>query len=438
MSSRSAPTPSDLLVWFDNQRRDQRMDVEEIVFANSTPWVLRDGCIQRPDGRFFRIRSCGQTVWIDQAEIGLLGFVIRSTPQGDINILCHAKSEPGNTPRVQLAPTVQATKSNFQRVHGGSSTPFLDLFDPKFTTGSLLSSSLQSEQGTKFWRKRNRNAVVEVSVNEPGPQHTWSAMRDFLPLLGLSGLINTDARSVLTTCHWPRLLAPGQPLFSQAPEQVRDAITLVPDSANLESALEVLAHHRLRVTPAEESIWDTHGRSLQNFANGGRDPQLIAVGVTTDSREVTHWAQPLIRQTQKDVHTLLAQVKDGELQFLLRAAREPGLFNAIEFTTTSTYALDVAQRHEIGGLTTQVSDICRGSEALLEVEQSDEGGRFFQVLVRYRVVLAPEMTPWPADPVLADQGYVWVGMWGLMQLCGQAGSTTNELRSATSMMLSWL
>lgn len=424
--------------WVEAQRWDQRMSVSAISFANATPWTFRDGAIARPDGRFFRLRSRDHTVYIDQPEIGLLGFIIRSGPRGDLEILCHAKAEPGSLPLVQLAPTVQATESNFQRVHGGLSTPFLELFDVSTATGNLLSASLQSEQGTKFWRKRNRNALVDASVREPGPHHKWSAISEFLPLLAHSGLVNTDARSVLASCYWPLLVTPGSPPFARAPESLGPVLDLVPDSTSLDFARGVLRRQNSKVAIHSETAWDTSGQALAELARDGDPPDVIAVAVTTNSREVTHWTQPLLRQTQPEVHTLLAQVREGQLHFLLRAIAEPGLYNGVEFTSTAASTLNIAKPGNAEVLDTFIHEICCTSDVLMEIEQSDEGGRFFQVLVRYRIVLAPEDCPWPETSVLAESGYVWVGSWGLMELCRETGSTTNELRSTTSMLLSWL
>lgn len=424
--------------WVEAQRRDQRMAVSAIGFDEATPWEFRQGAIERPDGRFFRLRSRDQRVWIDQPEVGLLGFIIHTDPVGEIEILCHAKAEPGNAPLVQLAPTVQATESNFQRVHGGLSTPFLEFFDSKTATGSLLSASLQSEQGTKFWRKRNRNALVDVAVGEAGPQHRWWPVSDFLPLLALSGMVNTDARSVLATAYWPHLVKPGLRPFARSPEHLRPVLNLLPNQSSLDFARQVLRHHTPQVAQFPDSAWDPTGQVLSDFAHGVDLPGVIAVEVTTDSREVTHWAQPLIRQSQPEVHTLAAQLREGRLHFLLRATTESGLYNGCEYSTTLSSASVTSEIGNAGVVAANINDICLNSEVLLEIEQSDEGGRFFQVLGQYRVVLASENSRWPEDSVLADSGYAWVGLWELMELCRTTGSTTNELRSATSMLLSWL
>ena len=39
--------------------------------------------------------------------------------------------KPGNINNIQLSPTVQATKSNYLRAHGGKKTKFIDYFIKK-------------------------------------------------------------------------------------------------------------------------------------------------------------------------------------------------------------------------------------------------------------------------------------------------------------------
>ena len=69
--------------------------------------------------------------------------------------------EPGNVNIIQLSPTVQATKSNYTKVHNGKQPEYLEYF----TTSSksrILIDQLQTEQGARFLKKRNRNMIVEV------------------------------------------------------------------------------------------------------------------------------------------------------------------------------------------------------------------------------------------------------------------------------------
>jgi oxidase EvaA len=54
--------------------------------------------------------------------------IIRKKFNNEYKYLLQAKLEPGNINNLQLSPTVQATESNYRRVHGGKKTPFSNIF----------------------------------------------------------------------------------------------------------------------------------------------------------------------------------------------------------------------------------------------------------------------------------------------------------------------
>ena len=109
-----------------------------------------------------------------------------------------AKIEPGNINHVQISPTLQATKSNYLRLHKGATPRYLDYFlDPDAT---ILVDCLQSEQGARFLGKRNRNMVVlvedEISVAD---DYLWLTLGQIKKLLRHDNVVNMDTRTV-TSC----------------------------------------------------------------------------------------------------------------------------------------------------------------------------------------------------------------------------------------------
>jgi oxidase EvaA len=114
-----------LLQWLQAQRALQTCAVESISLDDSREWLWADGSIKHRTGRFFNVVGVRDetTGWhaplLDQWEIGTLAF-IRREREGEVEILVQAKLEPGDLGLSQLAPAVQATASNLDRVHGGS------------------------------------------------------------------------------------------------------------------------------------------------------------------------------------------------------------------------------------------------------------------------------------------------------------------------------
>ena len=105
--------------------------------------------------------------------------------------------EPGNIDLVQLSPTVQATRSDYTRVHGGKRPRYLDFFLQR-GINRVLVDQLQSEQGLFFLRKRNRNIIVET--REDVPLHDdfhWLTLGQIKTLMQEPHTVNMDTRTVI-------------------------------------------------------------------------------------------------------------------------------------------------------------------------------------------------------------------------------------------------
>jgi oxidase EvaA len=113
--------------------------------------------------------------------------------------LMQAKAEPGNVDGTQIAPTVQATRSNYMRVHGGKLPLFVERFLGR-AKRKVIYEGLQSEEGARFWKKNNLNIVLEVGAGEledlPA-EFRWMTLYQLKRLLLKSNVVNISARSVL-------------------------------------------------------------------------------------------------------------------------------------------------------------------------------------------------------------------------------------------------
>ena len=97
--------------------------METMSLDRSREWVLRDGRIVHRTGRYFAVTGVAGAdgsaqPLLEQREIGTLGF-LRAGATARVELLAQGKIEPGNVGLAQLAPTMQATASNLDRVHGG-------------------------------------------------------------------------------------------------------------------------------------------------------------------------------------------------------------------------------------------------------------------------------------------------------------------------------
>jgi dTDP-4-dehydro-6-deoxy-alpha-D-glucopyranose 2,3-dehydratase len=198
----------EILAWLEAKRLTQHLHVKPIPLADLRRWSFdsRSGDLVHDRGGFFAIRGLEVRTnsgpvkhWtqpiMDQPEIGLLGMLVRKI-NGIIYLLIQAKAEPGNVGGVQLAPTVQATRSNFTRIHEGRSTPYLEYFLGE-GRGKTLFDQHQTEQGARFYRKRNRNMIVmldERETLEPHPDFRWVTLGQLKRLMEHNDTVNMDAR----------------------------------------------------------------------------------------------------------------------------------------------------------------------------------------------------------------------------------------------------
>lgn len=163
--------------WIETRNREVSVSVERIPFKAMDKWeVLPDSSLRHSSGKFFSIEGIrvrtdypAPVEWeqpiINQPEIGYLGILAKDF-DGVLHFLMQAKIEPGNVNNVQLSPTLQATKSNYTRVHGGKNSAYLEFFR-NAKPEQIVLDQLQSEQGARFMRKRNRNMIVKVEEDIP-------------------------------------------------------------------------------------------------------------------------------------------------------------------------------------------------------------------------------------------------------------------------------
>jgi oxidase EvaA len=179
-------TTADILSWINGLNKTVYVDIRKTTFA-SCGWFYDEasGQIVNPARSFFQIagfrqsdgqgRKISEQPIIIQDEIGYLGILCKEF-DGVLHFLMQAKIEPGNVNKIQLSQTIQATKSNFTRRHGGTSPAYLDYFLEASSGHTVIVDQIQSEQASRFLGKRNRNIILlldEGTHVEEGPSHRW-------------------------------------------------------------------------------------------------------------------------------------------------------------------------------------------------------------------------------------------------------------------------
>jgi oxidase EvaA len=411
----SAVTPNaEFRRWFTAQRRAKRYDVRRIPFSGLAGWHFQDGTgnLVHESGRFFSVEGLHvRTSWngqesswtqpiINQPEIGILGIVVKEF-DGVLHCLMQAKMEPGNLDTVQLSPTVQATRSNYTGVHGGSAVRYLEHFVPPRRGGRVLFDSLQSEQGAWFLRKRNRNVVVEAVGEVPGHEDfVWLTLGQLYRLLHEDNVLNMDARTVLSQI--PPFAGGGRPLHS-----LREVLSQL---------TEVKARRELvqRSIPlADVSHWRRTDDEIAHEA--GHHFRLLAAEIRAANREVTHWSQPLLAPAEQGLAAFLVRRVAGVPHLLAHARSEAGVLNVAELAPTVQCQPGHAQSLPAEARPRYL-DLVLGAprdRVLFDSVQSEEGGRFHYATNRYLLVEAGD--EFPLD---VPEEFIWVTeeqLGGLLQ-----------------------
>ncbi|MGW5276734.1 NDP-hexose 2,3-dehydratase family protein [Streptomyces sp. NPDC004044] len=400
--------------WFTAQRRAKRYDVRRIPFSELAGWHFQDdtGNLVHGSGRFFAIEGLHvRTSWnghesswtqpiINQPEIGILGIVVKEF-DGVLHCLMQAKMEPGNLDTVQLSPTVQATRSNYMGVHGGSAVRYLEYFVPPRRNSRGLFDSLQSEQGAWFLRKRNRNVVVEAIGEVPGHEDfVWLTLGQLYGLLHEDNVLNMDARTVLSQI--PSFAGGGTPLHSM--QEVLNRLT------------EVKARRELvqRSIPlADVAHWRRTDDEIAH--ESGHHFTLIAAEIRATNREVTHWSQPLLAPAEQGLAAFLVRRVAGVPHLLAHARSEAGVLNVAELGPTVQCQPAHAQSLPAEARPRYL-DLVLGApreRILFDAVQSEEGGRFHHADNRYLLVEVGD--EFPLD---VPEEFIWVTedqLGGLLQ-----------------------
>ncbi|MFC1981252.1 NDP-hexose 2,3-dehydratase family protein [Chloroflexota bacterium] len=423
--------------WFSTAYDFSVFQINRLSLASSSTWALSNGVIRHQSGQFFNIigvqwenpnGKCIMQPLIEQREIGTLGFLLRSNEKNR-ELLVQAKIEPGNVGIVQLAPTCQATASNISRIHGGKSPPFCELFPSDKT--HIISDSLQSEQGTRFLRKHNRNILATVA--NPiltGDTHRWLRVDEVLELLKFDTIINTDARSVLICSQW-EMLVDRAPFARYCTPFGIDLAHSAIHGGNHKSITRI--HKELmslstkistpEIVPLEKlDDWAITDEGVIPIK--GKPFIIRHIQIITDGREVPAWDQPIIDSVGQGHVELVCGRIDGVLHFLFRPQIEIGLYKAVELGPTMV----VEPGEELPGDTSLNQS---GATVIIECLQSDEGGRFYQDITLYRVFDVGEAYEVPAD-------WQWLTLKQIQILLQRGGCFTNEARSALSLILTWL
>ena len=379
-------TPDDVLQWLAKVDGDSNVFIYEKELCELDGWEVynNQGNISHSTGKFFTVSGMKvsnkdfgwQQPIIVQPEIGILGLVVAFS-EGTLHLLVQAKIEPGNINGAQLSPTVQATKSNYFGAHKGKSVSFIDLFlDPN---KKIINDSLQSEQGSRFYKKINRNIVIEVSEVFEIPHelnYKWIKLTELAQLSKYDNVVNMDLRTVLA-CAQLSELDFGCSSFPDLTNETKFFLSKLNNKIS-ESQMrsELICLEKI-------NDWINDGYSISHLEKTFFS--VIGAEIKVGGREVKSWHQPVIKPTNQGIIITAVAWSAGGLLIAHKFIEEPGLVYGVEagpVYQSSDGALDT--------IPTFINKLINGPhKKWADVLLSEEGGRFFNEVNRNIVVELP-------------------------------------------------
>ena len=437
-----SPT-ADILAWVRERNANTAVEIRKIPLERCAPWFYdaAEGCIRNENRSFFTITGprgpdFAQPV-ILQPEIGYLGILCREF-DGVAHFLMQAKIEPGNVNCVQISPTIQATKSNFTQKHGGKKPPYLDYF-LNASRYEIVADQIQSEQSSRFYKKRNRNIILRVEEDVPVlPSHRWMTLGQIKRLMREDNLVNMDTRTVLSCIPFSKArLGEGEKAALQALFSDKSLFrslfeggeeNALPAVYQYVNNVKMFTEGGARLVPLD-SLEDWETRDGELVCKRPYPFKVVFCDIAIEGREVRRWTQPLFEAMGVATFGLLCVEDGGLLKFVVRATPEVGCFDVLELgPTVQREAVERTPRED--AVTRFFWDRLKtGRGVVFDHLLSEEGGRFYHEQNR-NVLLRVDKPQLPALP----EGYFLLDLRTLNELV-QVNNTMNiQLRNLLSLL----
>lgn len=422
---------ADAIDWIKEQNKKIKVIIDRINFADMSLWAFDkdQSAIRHDTGKFFSIEGIHvKTNWgpvpewsqpiINQPEIGYLGCVTKEF-NGVLHFLLQAKIEPGNVNHVQLSPTLQATKSNYTRAHKGKAPAYLDLF-VNARPDQILLDQLQSEQGARFLRKRNRNIIIKIEEEvELLDNFIWLTLAQIKVLMTHDNLVNMDTRTVISGIPFGDYVSEEIALLNFLESQEnQDTVekqllksTLLNGVAlhTLDHIHSFITHQKCKYELEVSSVslneikdWVIEKDCIRHLLD--KYFKIIAVKVSISNREVVSWTQPMVEPAQEGLCAFVAKEIKGVLHFAVQSKMECGNFDIIEFAPT-VQSLTGNYRHSLTGKLPFLEYVlnAKKEQIVFDTLQSEEGGRFYKEQNRNMLVIAGDDLP-----IELPENYIWM------------------------------
>lgn len=411
-------------------------------------WYLTEDSLEHRTGRFFKVKcidvKLNSKEWqqpiIDQNEVGIIAL-IGTIKDKKLRFLIQLKVEPGNINHIQLAPTIQATRSNYENVHKGKQVKYISLINELNKNDMILLDSKLSEQNSRFICKKNRNLIKIIDSDRIISQENfiWLSIGQIKELSLIDNLINMDLRSILS----------GLSLDSKTKKTETDKLTqniylnqlTKYNKDEIKKILNKLAKYidkQIRdinfIKMKELCSWTINEGIIKSKYK--KNFQVIGAEISVKGREVKRWDQPMIKSEVSNHNVLFYYIKNNSIYVYVQFKNECGSRQIAEIgpsIQTSNY--NTKENHEKYLYDLYELNVINNR---FTVKQSEEGGRFFR---EENINVLQKISDKQRDQIketINSNRYYWIELCNIIYLIKSSGPVNMQLRGIIAMMSSEL
>ena len=384
--------------WLKKQKKKHKLKIKVIKLKDIDKWKIDNSKIYHKTKKFFKIvgikvlTNFNKKNWdqpmIVQNEVGILG-IIKNTKTN--KYLLQSKVEPGNINKLQLAPTVQATKSNYSRVHGGKKVPYINYF----LKSKKTIPSLQSEQGFRYLNKFNSNILLKTSkFIEIKPEFYWFNKNEIKELIKIRNIINMDTLSVFSS--FMTKVKKDYPINS---------IRKIYDWVKINNKKYFMKTKIVDLIKLKD--WTYNSTKIEHKKK--KHFSIIGINASTNKREIKNWSQPIIKGKEMAFAGFIKTKFNNIEHYLCRYTLKPGLKSGgISCTVNTSDINNYSKNHTLNSnekyfIKKYFFSQYSKKNIIYDNILSDEGGRFYQCQIRYMIskLLYP-------DSIKIPNNYIWI------------------------------
>jgi len=384
--------------WLKKQKKKHKLKIKVIKLKDIDKWKIDNSKIYHKTKKFFKIvgikvlTNFNKKNWdqpmIVQNEVGILG-IIKNTKTN--KYLLQSKVEPGNINKLQLAPTVQATKSNYSRVHGGKKVPYINYF----LKSKKTIPSLQSEQGFRYLNKFNSNILLKTSkFIEIKPEFYWFNKNEIKELIKIRNIINMDTLSVFSS--FMTKVKKDYPINS---------IRKIYDWVKINNKKFFMKTKIVDLIKLKD--WTYNSTKIEHKKK--KHFSIIGINASTNKREIKNWSQPIIKGKEMAFAGFIKTKFNNIEHYLCRYTLKPGLKSGgISCTVNTSDINNYSKNHTLNSnekyfIKKYFFSQYSKKNIIYDNTLSDEGGRFYQCQIRYMIskLLYP-------DSIKIPNNYIWI------------------------------